>query len=208
MPSIKFLSLIALAGSAIATPVLLDSPIPGYVVEDLNWEIEVTPGQPLVQARGTVEEVIARMTQIDPDFEAKVLRRAEEATTLAERSPLVLEARQTSTNCEGRREWEKARTVRINDGIKYLKGLGGSAHLGAGPGRCSRVSCSYNAAIWWCNDNTGEKRINWSLLATAAERVVSRCETCHTANNAPECLVKGQAFYADNWNVIVRGDSC
>ena len=37
----------------------------------------------------------------------------------------------------------------IQDGINYLNGLDSTLFL---PGAaCGRISCSYNAAIWWCN---------------------------------------------------------
>jgi hypothetical protein len=40
----------------------------------------------------------------------------------------------------------------IRNGIRYLRGLNGNPTNGAGPGNCGRVSCSYDSAIWWCND--------------------------------------------------------
>lgn len=38
------------------------------------------------------------------------------------------------------------------DGIAYLKSVTGTPVNGPGPGTCNRVSCSYNSAIYWCND--------------------------------------------------------
>lgn len=40
----------------------------------------------------------------------------------------------------------------IEDGIDYLRHVPFQPTNGPGPGNCGRVSCSWNAAIWWCND--------------------------------------------------------
>lgn len=41
--------------------------------------------------------------------------------------------------------WGRCSTNRVQQGIYYLGDV-------PGPGSCGRVSCSYNAAIYWCND--------------------------------------------------------
>jgi hypothetical protein len=38
------------------------------------------------------------------------------------------------------------------EGVAYLRGVPGTPTLPAGPGRCERVSCSWELGIWWCND--------------------------------------------------------
>jgi hypothetical protein len=103
-----------------------------------------------VTVRGTVEQAIAEITaRHDPDFAAKVLKRAADdaPTTLAERS--VLEAR-ADVNCKAQAQWAETRLVRIDEGIKYLRNVKGQTNIG--PRKCDRVSCSYSASIWLCND--------------------------------------------------------
>lgn len=46
----------------------------------------------------------------------------------------------------------RASSYRIKQGIEYLGTVPGSPGQGPGPGSCGRVSCSYGAAIYWCND--------------------------------------------------------
>lgn len=41
---------------------------------------------------------------------------------------------------------------RVKQGIEYLGTVAGTPTEGPGPGACGRVSCSYGAAIYWCND--------------------------------------------------------
>ena len=46
-------------------------------------------------------------------------------------------------------DWGEAYTDDIENGIKYLNGKG---TIQIGPRSCSRISCSYNSAIFFCND--------------------------------------------------------
>jgi hypothetical protein len=47
-------------------------------------------------------------------------------------------------------DWNFAEAAAIDDGINYLKGL--KSTLSIAGHTCSRISCSYNSAIHWCND--------------------------------------------------------
>lgn len=158
----------------------------------------------------------------DPEFEAKLLKRADEApTSLAERS--VLEAR-GSVNCAAQAQWAEANLQPIYDGVRYLRGLSGQTNQETG---CKRVSCSYSGSIWLCNDvsavlfhllsgvcanrllqNASNLKIGWGAVADAAYEVAETCHWCYGANNAPVCKVKGQGFQSGNWNVVVRAADC
>ncbi len=143
------LALISLAARALAT----EAPIPGYGVEEMTWEVEVLPGQPPVSFNGTVEQLVAQASEINPDWEAKYITAANTAGADVESSSLSKRAPFVRRNCgPGYYQWHPANTRRIRDGIYYLSGIGGTATNGPGPGNCARVSCSYNSAIWWCND--------------------------------------------------------
>ncbi|RHZ53257.1 uncharacterized protein CDV56_105933 [Aspergillus thermomutatus] len=105
-------------------------------------------------------------------------------------------------------------TVTIMQGIDYLKGLTGVCGVAAGPRVCARISCSYNAAIWLCNDNAWYIQPSCSYLGTYAEDIVSTC--AHVDFNSGtkgwgtqwSDTVNGQEFDTDNYNVIVGVDSC
>lgn len=117
------------------------SPIPGYAIETLQWEVEIAPGWTEV-LNGTVQEVYSQILQIEPNFKLASTPR----THPAERESKI---ERRAINCG---TWPLANKGRIQEGISYLNGLVGSPTNGPGPGACGRVSCSYNAAIWWCND--------------------------------------------------------
>ncbi|KAJ6436678.1 hypothetical protein O9K51_10797 [Purpureocillium lavendulum] len=165
----------------------MESSIPGYGVETLQWNVEVAPGRTEV-LNGTVQEVYAQVLQINPNFS---LSRAPETRGLRHKRSTV--------NCGN---WPLANKGRIQEGINYLRGVAGAPRNGPGPGNCGRVSCSYNAAIWWCNDNTSPKTLDsWNWIADSAQHIVNTCGPVASQ-------VSGQNFESGNWNTIVRGDSC
>lgn len=48
--------------------------------------------------------------------------------------------------------YDPAKAIAIWEGINHLNHVCGTPVSKPGPGICGRVSCSYNSAIWWCND--------------------------------------------------------
>jgi hypothetical protein len=118
----------------------VESPIPGYTLETLEWEVQVAPGQVEV-LNGTIQEIFAQAVQINPDFTHKG-----GAASTTKRS---LREKRTTVNCG---TWPLADKGRIQEGISYLRTVPAAPRNGPGPGACGRVSCSYNAAIYWCND--------------------------------------------------------
>jgi hypothetical protein len=119
----------------------LEPPAPGYGVETLEWAVEVAPGQTEL-LNGTVEEVMSQASQINPRFKLK--ERAPVARSVIKRGNKICD------NFPDKAIWWA-----INDGADYLRNLPGQPTNGPGPGNCGRVSCSYNSAIWWCNDVSG-----------------------------------------------------
>ncbi|KAI1116482.1 hypothetical protein F5Y14DRAFT_448998 [Nemania sp. NC0429] len=190
------LSTIFLASASLFTQIFADTVIPGYTIVDLSWEVEATPGIPPVLLNGTVQEVYAQLLELNPAFEIQHPPIASRHAAPDGRSKLV---RRDHTSCGN---WPLASKKRILEGYKHLAGILGKPKNGPGPGNCGRVSCSYNSAIWWCNDNTFSKTLNsWYTIAESALIITNDC-----ASGADK--VSGQRFHADKWNVIVRGDSC
>jgi hypothetical protein len=73
---------------------------------------------------------------------------------------LILDFQQTGLFCipVSGWGWVMADSGRISGGVNYLQGIQANCNIGAGPGACSRVSCSYDSAIYYCND------VSYSLL--------------------------------------------
>ncbi|GFF63739.1 hypothetical protein IFM60648_01027 [Aspergillus lentulus] len=172
------------------------SVIPGYNVVDIEWQVQVTAGGPTVNVTGTVEEVYAHLKTLNPGFE-------EEFPPVAHND--VIEARgadytMQSYYCHG--PWPTCSWYRIQQGVSYLDGVPGRPSQGPGPGSCGRVSCSYNSAIYWCNDNNYQYTLNSFYDIASGANFIG--QTCLTGTDS----TSGQIFYTDNWNVIVRADSC
>lgn len=128
----------------------LSAPIPGYGVVDIEWEIETKPGGPTTLVKGTIEQAVAHMHTINPNF-AKDYKL--DVVTDGKTNDIDTRAAQPNdfhVDCFGR--WVAVVSKWINNGVSYLKGIKGQPRNGPGPGNCGRVSCSYDSAIWWCND--------------------------------------------------------
>lgn len=93
---------------------------------------------------GTVQEVYSQLKAINPNFETDFppIQINDTKTDGLEKRDNIL--------CDPFSDLASASA--ISSGINYLRGVPGTPTNGPGPGNCGRVSCSYNSAIWWCND--------------------------------------------------------
>ncbi|EHK44629.1 hypothetical protein TRIATDRAFT_39606, partial [Trichoderma atroviride IMI 206040] len=181
----------------------LEAPIEGYGVIELQWEVETTPGGPTVLVNGTIEQVYDKLTKINPNFTTEYpLQSRHRGASGAREKRYTVE----SYFCWSR--WPYTSLFTIEDGISYLRGVRGQPTNGPGPGNCGRVSCSYQSAIWWCNDNSGSKTLqDFGDIADGAEVITDNCQATVVVAGIPEVVTAGQVFYTDAWNVIVRKDT-
>lgn len=123
--------------------------IPGAFEVPVEWEHEAFMDGPLPTLNGTVQDVYRRLLEMNADYDAHLhldalnIRRTE------------LGARVDFSNARvycDRKTFGSASVDGLSQGIDHLRGLGGRARSGGGPGACGRVSCSYGTGIWWCND--------------------------------------------------------
>ncbi|KAK9368505.1 hypothetical protein V1509DRAFT_653086 [Lipomyces kononenkoae] len=184
---------------------LPNPPKDGYGVEELSWKVEVFPGQAHHVLNGTIQHVYNQVMEINPGFQLKPNSAVKKRQDASRVSPL--KKRQTLTNyyCDN---FPPAQCGPIADGINYLIGVSGQPVNGPGPGNCGQVSCSYDSAIWWCNDNpTTYTLASFIDIAALAQDVVNDCAY-------GDCLVSfaptvaGQQFTDQDWNVIVRNGIC
>ncbi|KAL5332938.1 hypothetical protein BJX70DRAFT_404045 [Aspergillus crustosus] len=160
-----------------------------------QWLIEGIP--PLTNLE-TVELKFALLTRSpEPATETD-----EDTTDLAKRAVFA------KLLCYDQTPWNPADYFATNDGVAYLRGLGGRPGMKAGPGACGRVSCSWKAAIWWCNDANEFKLLeSYGSIADGAANIVNNC--FRDGNfDFQQRAVGGQIFHETQWNVIVREDEC
>ncbi|KAG6086019.1 hypothetical protein E4U15_000979 [Claviceps sp. LM218 group G6] len=174
----------------------IEAPISNYGVESLSWNIHLDPRDNPITLNGTIEQVISEAKKLNPRW----------GQDLEKRNPLPDDDAPWRDNvwvsrvvCTNSGVWKPAKAVRILEGIDYLSKISAKLTLGPGPGKCSRVSCSYKSAIWWCNNRTKELILNnFDPIISAARAILKDCEKHGT--------VCGQADMPPEWQVIVRQD--
>ncbi|KAK8926993.1 hypothetical protein H634G_02036 [Metarhizium anisopliae BRIP 53293] len=181
---------------------LADAPIPGYDVVDLTWEVEVFPGH-FENLTGTAEQVHRAARAMNPGWKPRTAPDPR-GRNLAKRVPLF---NWSKVICgAGTLGWHPCKVRRIEQGIEYLRGLAGVPRNGPGPETCARVSCSYQAAIWWCNNAPFARALgSWDDIADSAQLMVWKCST---GRPYADKYMTGQAFSTENWDVIIRQDEC
>ncbi|OAQ72120.1 hypothetical protein VFPPC_00169 [Pochonia chlamydosporia 170] len=193
-----------------------ESPIQGYSIVDLEWEVEVSPGGPMQTFTGPIEKVVSELVKINPTYlQDYKIPNATEARMNRANNPRSVDGFEQRSSLEARdkfgftpsctHRWTPCDAWIISDGVIYLRGVKGKPKNGPGPGNCGRVSCSYNSAIYWCNDNRSPKELNsFHDIADGADSVLLKC----SYGSLLQRRTGGQAFHPDKWNVIVRGDNC
>lgn len=101
---------------------------------------------------GTIQEVYSQLKQINPTFET-------DFPPVEDNNTEVLAALQKRDTVNCGVFSDTGSVVAIKSGISHLRGVSGQPTNGPGPGNCGRVSCSYDSAIWWCNDVSKKFRI-------------------------------------------------
>lgn len=133
----------------------LESPLPNHDVQQQVWTVPITPGGPKVMVEGTVQQFLAQVTEINPnyegDFPSQALDPSQRRTDIDKRDYKDHLIGRYSCGYDfygvvlGRVLDEKVRGGLVD----YLDKVTGTPKLG--PVSCSRVSCDSGQGIWWCN---------------------------------------------------------
>ncbi|TDZ19976.1 hypothetical protein Cob_v006955 [Colletotrichum orbiculare MAFF 240422] len=192
------------AAAAVVSPPISDG-LENYQIVDMQWELQAFPSGPFVLLNGTIEEAHQQLLAINPNYDAQFPAVFSDHNA-TENLP-VLDSRMASFSrhhCPPPGSY--CSPMRIREGIEYLYRVSGRPRHMPGPATCSRVSCSWNSAIYWCNDNTHDIELSsFGEIADGAQYVADHCT--FTVGKSYQC-VSGQAFHHDNWNVLVRKDNC
>ncbi|KAF3918253.1 hypothetical protein ABW21_db0200824 [Orbilia brochopaga] len=176
------LSSVALLGFASAAPLNDASAIGSYGFAPMIWSGPITPGGPEVQLNGTVQEIVAQIKVLNPEW--KPLAPPAHA----------LEARDWdgSPTCNQVEGIQLVNQSRMDEVINHLWGIGGNC--GAPGHQCTNPSCAWHSGIWVCNDHNEVYTMPCAKVAEGARKIVTSCGA-----------YKGQLFHTDGWNVVVRG---
>ncbi|QDS73751.1 hypothetical protein FKW77_005011 [Venturia effusa] len=180
------------------------SVIPGYDIVELSWKIQAHPDGSNITVNGTIENAIAEITKINPNW--KVDFDFDDRVAAASQGHIPWDDWENPIRCGS--PWPETIYLEKNDpisrGISYLQHKNGVPGKGPGPGQCGRVSCSEESAIYWCNDNHEAVELaNYAWIADGARLIHDQCEH----HGVKDWLkLSGQAFNRQKWNVIVRSD--
>ncbi|KAK0651174.1 hypothetical protein B0T16DRAFT_386656 [Cercophora newfieldiana] len=148
----------------------------GYTASPIYWKGVLEEGKPEFELSGySFEEIEAEAKAINPEYTI-FLKDGQANDTAAEDHP-ALSARQTPST------WRPAPDAgAVYQGVSHLRGIAGNCRANPGPGVCSRVSCSWDSAIFYCNDNNVEHWEPCRWIGDVANGI------------APYYSVHGQAF--------------
>lgn len=193
---------------------------PNHTITTPSWSFDIHPGKgdgnDTTVFSGTVQHAMAQMEAAYPgwrkefdsyiDNQEQDIRKRDNSWKEYWRQPIDCDRDEATEPEDDRFEW--ALTSAIQVGIRYLdhlqfKGI----HLGQGP-KCSRVSCSYNSAIFACNADPDDVTLSsWSKVSDGAWMIM---DACHFDVPYKRYYCKGEATHEWHdsrrpWYVIVRG---
>lgn len=151
-------------------------PVPGYEIVPLTVELQAVPGGDKMNLTGTIDEIHAKLLSINPNFDEDFPSGDDNESTLDSRALAKRFGPKCGDSLNNYGGWNFASANGIQDGINYLRGVKGKPTLG--PKQCSRVSCSWNDAIWWCNDNSNSITLpGFNTIADCAQVLKNQCAT-------------------------------
>ncbi|KAK4227636.1 hypothetical protein QBC38DRAFT_363874 [Podospora fimiseda] len=189
-------------------------PIPsGYSIVPLTWSLPLDPSSPstLHEFNGTVQQVHAQLLSLNPNWDIDFnfnITTSSSISSIPDPIPSSLSKRDW-TDCSAPSTHGPALDRNaIYWGIEYLRGLSGQAQRGPGPRSCGRVSCSWNSAIWYCNNNSYTKYMPWYHIANAAEVLWHNCQYFLSNWWFAGWVIKGERWHDDGWFVIIAEEGC
>ncbi|KAF9763656.1 hypothetical protein IL306_003027 [Fusarium sp. DS 682] len=177
----------------------------GYAIVPMTWVGPIEEGGKNHTFKGTAEEVLAQIEKLNPNFaEFADSKKKDDSMKVTIRA---LEARQpTRVACDGGGpNGGQSMRTKVSDarqGIDHLKRLGDFG-CGAPARSCARMTCNWQSAIWFCNDNDYEVSDRCDWQGYLAELVIEKCQRhvkadCWVPN--PICTNCCQAI--DTWLVM------
>ncbi|KAK0735737.1 hypothetical protein B0T21DRAFT_442542 [Apiosordaria backusii] len=162
------------------------------VIPDVTWDMPINPADKnsaTVSITGTIQKAVAKMEADYPGWNATLMARGPSYGGARLEQPIRYDCNvKVDDTCE--------QSI-VYYGAAYLLGMDGNAKNGPGPENCGRVSCSYNAAIIWCNNNNEDKEVEWWRIGRAAAMITRHCG----AEFAGRWDMKGHADFEDGWRV-------
>ncbi|KAL3443774.1 hypothetical protein BJX65DRAFT_284770 [Aspergillus insuetus] len=191
--SLLFLLILTASGA----PAIPESIISADQIGNLSTYVQAFVGGPEIVLNGTIEEVYAQLIEINPNYDADW----EDVSDSKDTELGDFHVMEYTLHCT----FHLAVPGNyIKEGIKYLRKVKGHPRLGAGPNKCDRVSCSYNAAIYWCNDDNKPRSLpSFNNIADGAQVIFREC-----GHDDVRERFAGALHHPDLWRAVVQKDKC
>ncbi|KAH8168223.1 hypothetical protein CIB48_g91 [Xylaria polymorpha] len=201
-------AIVGAAGVAEATPhvnepLSIRSELPeGYKVEPMTWRGIIEERGLEVSFSGTIEEVTQQIQAVKRDFTWESLRRDPRVslTPLQKRDKagIICGVGGEDVATHG------PLTSNAEDSRDKISQMTGTCAVAGGPRVCSVITCTRNAAVWLCNDNTTPIAPPCDSLASYVDDIIGKCGQDYYHGHR---FCRGQEFDTDNYNVIVGWES-
>jgi len=225
--TISTIFVVALAGLASAAPgAVKPTMVTGYAhgilptEAPIRWSGELEKGGPVVNITGTHHEVTAKIKSLQPWWHREgVYENATHEAVMNGSLPGYEPHEQYANSSIAKRSnrfnqvcnnvlypWANYGTEETN--VAYLTTHYGNGMCGVAANSCGRFSCSYNAAILFCNNEPYEIAIPCPLLAQNHRFVLGYCAPDQGGNawGDAQTTYTGQAYYHNpTYNVIQKG---
>ncbi|VBB79469.1 Putative protein of unknown function [Podospora comata] len=214
-----FLTMTQFVHAAPATLGLALDDVDDFTIVPVYLELPIKPDDPngaTVTVEGTIQQAIAKMDTDYPGWNQTFQAGLGDVSYVSASLAALAALEGPTYDCKIKTDM--ANSLAIKWGIHYLRAIPGKAKNGPGPKNCGRVSCSWDSAIYWCNevcchvsllcvmmsdrsnttqDSSGDKELYWGQIADLAQGILDNC--------AGLTKVKGQGTYKDDkWSVVVR----
>ncbi|KAK8092370.1 uncharacterized protein PG998_014855 [Apiospora kogelbergensis] len=176
---------ILFVGIAAALPgmQLVATPRANAAISPMYWRGQIEAGGPEMTFNGTIQEVVAQIRKIKPDFPSGL--------EIPTSGPQAKDDDPHEVDC-----WVggggPATVIYIKQGIQYLRSIPGNCGVSAGDqgyNTCARISCSYDSGIWLCSDQGQEVLWPCSSLGDIAD---NDCFKCWKGEDSPEGVCQGR----------------
>ncbi|KAF2425299.1 hypothetical protein EJ08DRAFT_663631 [Tothia fuscella] len=97
--------------------------------------------------------------------------------------------------------WGSTKHLAVNETLQYLSERPGQLVMGGGHGVCKQISCSWDTAVWACNNTPDSHTVSWCEVVEMLRNLQVLCD-------AGEVRTNGQVFSTDNWHLILRDGRC
>ncbi|KAL5340219.1 hypothetical protein BJX70DRAFT_396990 [Aspergillus crustosus] len=163
---------------------------------DQTFEVRPSPGAPPVLLNGTLDEIHAKLLEINPNYDDEDWEDV--------RPPLITRAnmpRNPNKNVNCAIAKTSSRYARENiEWIRKMDDRSGGKPI-RGPGKCQRTRCMQDSAIYWCNMADHQKTLPaFRNIADGAQVILNNC--------AAGGKVGGIHWHNDLWAVVIKPENC